>query len=243
MRTLTVALVVSLTALPAAAAEDLPTFLVAATAAARPNVPVRADGELVTTSPDGSARDQLAVLRRPNGDVYLELRNAGIRALLLADGKALLVPGTGKSPTDFALDASLGNSEFTREDLRPFAGSYYRSPTIVDRNGDDVSVSLTPHPSQYALQVITFNGPRHVPVVVKNYKDTVSNLVKMSRSTGLTSMAGTWMPSEIAMENFPLHATSTAKLRWQTTDDMPALFDPAGLSKPSPLAWPEAAGK
>jgi len=86
--------------------------------------------------------------------------------------------------------------------------------------------------------VITFNGPRHAPVVVKNYKDTVSNLMKMSRATGLTSIGGTWMPSEIAMENFPLHATSTAKLRWQTVEDTPALFDPASLSKPSTLQWP-----
>jgi hypothetical protein len=238
MRTLTVALVVSLAASPVVAAEDLPTFLKGATAAARPNVPLRADGELLTTSPDGTTRDQLAMLRRPNGDVYIELRTAGIRALLLGNGKAFLVPGAGKSATDFALDASLGNSEFTREDLRPFAADSYRSPTIVDRNGDELSVSLTPHPSQYALEVITFNGSRHVPVVVKNYKDTVSNLIKMSRSTGLTSIGGTWMPSEIAMENFPLHATSTAKLRWQTTEDVPALFDPAALSKPSTLQWP-----
>jgi len=238
MRTLTVALAVSLAASPAVAAEDLPTFLKAATAAARPNVPLRADGELVTTSPDGTTRDQLAILRRPNGDVYIELRTSGIRALLLGNGKALLVPATGKSPTDFALDTSLGNSEFTREDLRPFAADYYRSPTIVDRNGDELTVSLTPNPSQYALQVITFNGPRHAPVVVKNYKDTVSNLMKMSRATGLTSIGGTWMPSEIAMENFPLHTTSTAKLRWQTVEDTPALFDPASLSKPSTLQWP-----
>ena len=244
MRTGAVALVIFIAAVAVAATEDLPTFLQAATAAARPNVPLRADGELVTTSPEGTVRDQIAVLRRPNGDVYLELRTAGTRALLFADGrKALLVRGPGKSAEEFALDAPLGTSEFTREDLRSFSADTYRSPTIVDRNGDELTVSLTPQPSQYALQVITFNGPKHVPVVVKNYKDKVSNLIKMRRSSGLTSIGGTWMPSQITMENFPLHSTSTATLRWQTTDDMPALFDPAALAKPSPLTWQDPAPK
>ena len=45
-----------------AAAEDLPTFLKAATASARPDAPVRADGTLVTTSPDGSRSDQIAIV-------------------------------------------------------------------------------------------------------------------------------------------------------------------------------------
>jgi hypothetical protein len=29
-------------------------------------------------------------------------------------------------------------------------------------------------------------------------------------------------------------------LRWQPTEDTPALFDPAGLGKPSGLSWPDA---
>jgi hypothetical protein len=221
--------------------EDLPTFLKAATAAARPNVPLRADGTLVTTSPDGTQRDQIAIVRRPNGDVYLELHNTGARALLLGNGEtALLVPASGKSSGAFALDTNFGTSEFSREDLRPFSEMNYRSPTIVDRNEGEVTVSLTPAPSQYALQVITFDTERKVPLVIKNYKDTISNLVKMRRARNFTSAGGTWLPSEVAMENFPLRAVSTVTLSWQPTDDMPALFDPASLNKPSPLTWPSA---
>jgi hypothetical protein len=224
-----------------AVAEDLPTFLAAATAAARPNAPVRADGELVTASPDGSAHDQIAVVRRPNGDTYLELRNSGVRALLLADGHtALLVPGAGQATEAFALDASFGNSEFTREDLRSFNAADYRSPTIVDRGADDMTVSLTPQQSQYVLQVITFDREKKVPLVVKDYKDAISNLVKMRRNRALRTAGGTWLPGEMTMENFPMRTTSTVTLRWQPTADAPALFDPAALAKPSTLTWPAA---
>ena len=239
MRSLVIACALLLAAGPVRAA-DLPAFLQGATDAARPNAPVRADGELVTTSPDGSARDQIAVVRRPNGDLYLELRTAGVRALLLADGKAWLVPGTGKSSQSFAPDASLAGSEFTAEDLRPFTAADYRSPTIVDLTADDITLSLTPDRSQYVLQVITFDRAAKVPLVVKDYKDAISNLVKMRRTHGLTALAGTSLPNELAMENFPMRTTSTMTLRWQPTEDAPALFDPAALAKPSTLTWPSA---
>lgn len=221
-------------------AEDLPAFLAAASTAARPTAPLRADGELVTTSPDGRASDQIAMVRRPNGDVYVELRNAGVRALLPGDGsKALLVPGKGKSSQTFALDASLGDSEFTREDLRLFTADAYSSPTIVDRGPDDETVSLTPAASQYVLQVITFDSAKKVPLLVKSYKDKISNLVKMRRDRDLAQTSGTWLPAEISMEDFPLRTISTMTLRWQPTGDVSALFDPAALSKPSTLTWPD----
>lgn len=239
MRTSAVAFVLLLAAATAAVAEDLPTFLAAASAAARPTAPLRADGTLVTTSPDGETRDQIAIVRRPNGDVYLELRNAGVRALVPGNGTAaFIVPGKGKSSAAFALDAGFGGSEFTREDLRPFNLENYRSPTIVDRRDGEVTVSLTPIDSQYTLQVITFDTANKVPLVAKNYKETISNLVRMRRARNFSSTAGTAVPAEITMENFPLRAVSTMTLKWQPIDDVPALFDPAALSKPSPLVWP-----
>ena len=242
MHRVALTLVALLASVTSAAAEDLTTFLAAATAAARPNAPLRADGELTTNSPDGTVRDQVAILRRPNGDVYIELRDSGVRALLLGDGKtALLVAGKGKSAAPFGLDAPLDGSEFTREDLRPFSAAYYRSPIIVDRNPGELTVSLTPSPpSQYALQVVTFDDQRKAPLVVKNYKDTVNNLVKVRRSTRHTTVGDGWQPGEITMQNFPMRSSSTLTLHWQPSEDVPALFDPAALAKPSTLTWPAA---
>jgi hypothetical protein len=234
------ALLALVAAAPAVAADDLLTFLIAATAAERPSQPMRADGELLTTTPDSSTRDQIAIVRNPHGDVYVELRTAGIRALIPADGNAArVVLGKGKSSEAFALDAPLGDSEFTREDLELFRTEAFRSPTIVDRGADDVTVSLTPITSQYVLQVITFDGDKHVPLTVKNYKEKISNLVKMRRDRTLTAGGGTWLPAEVSMEDFPLRTTSTMTLRWQPAADAAALFDPAALNKPSVLTWPD----
>jgi outer membrane lipoprotein-sorting protein len=239
MRTIVAAVAVLAIAATAPAAEDLHTFLAAATAATRPSAPVRADGTLTTTAPDGTVKDRIAILYRPNGDVYVELKDAGTRALLLGDGTtALLVARKGASGQAFALDGGLDTSEFTREDLRPFDLAQVTSPTIVDRREGEVTVSVTPKPSQYTLQVITFDTDKKVPLLVKDYKDTISNLVKMRRSRGFAPAAGTWLPSEIVMENFPMRATSTMALQWKPTDDLPALFDPAGMAKPSALTWP-----
>jgi hypothetical protein len=232
MRIPVVVFVLLLSAAATASGEDLAVFLTAATAAARPTAPVRGDGELVTTSPDGSAHDQIAIVRRPNGDVYAELRNAGIRAVLTGDGNtALLVPGAGKRSAPFALDASLGDSEFTREDLRPFTAAAYRSPTIVDRGSEDLTVSLTPEASQYLLQVITFDTAKKVALVVKNYKEKISNLVKMRRDHGFTSVGGAWLPAEISMEDFPLRATSAMTAALAAGRRPAALFDPAALEQ------------
>lgn len=241
MRTIVATLAALAVAAAAPAAEDLPTFLKAASAV-RPETPVRADGTLASTSPDGTTKDPIAIVYRPNGDLYLELKTSGARALLLANGStALLVPGKGDSSETFALDAALAASEFTREDLRLFRLDDYRSPTIVDRREGEVTVSLTPNPpSQYALQVVTFDTSTKVPLLVKDYKETISNLVKMRRSKSFATVAGMALPGEIVMENFPLRATSTMTLRWQPTTDVPALFDPASLSKPSTLTWPSS---
>ena len=238
MRTIVLTVAALCAVAAAATAEDLPTFLKAVTAT-RPSTPVRADGTLTSTSPDGTTTDQVAIVYRPNGDVYIELHKAGVRALLPAGSKdARLVPGTGKGQETFAMDGVLDGTEFTREDLRAFTLDDYRSPTIVDRRDGEITVSVTPEPSQYALQVMTFDTDKKVALLVKNYKDTISNLVKMRRSRGFTSTAGTWLPSEIVMENFPMRTTSTLTLHWQQSEDLPALFDPAALGKPSTLTWP-----
>jgi hypothetical protein len=220
--------------------DDLAGFLAAASAASKPAAPIRGDGELVTTSADGTTRQQIAVLQRPNGDLYLELRPIGLRALIPSSGEAMLSAAPGNAAAPFALDAPLAGSEFTREDLQPFNLARFGSPTIVDRNGAEMTVSLDPlKPSQYSLEAITFDRDKHAPVKVMLYKDTLSNLLKMRRDGDLVQLAGRWLPKTVSMENFPLRTTSTVTLSWSETADQPALFDPKTWAQPSPLSFPK----
>ncbi len=220
-----VALLLS-TAVAPARGEDLATLLAGATAGAHPNATVRGDGELVSVSPDGTVRARIAVLQRANGDVYVEAQPPGARALVPMAGDSLLSATPGAAPEAFPNDGALAGSEFTREDLRPFDAGRFGSPTIVDRNPAETTVSLDPHGSQYSLVVVTFDNEKHVPVKVMSYKDTYSNLLRMRREHGHVRVANRWLPTEISIENFPLKVTSTLTLKWSAVEDQPARFDP-----------------
>jgi hypothetical protein len=206
--------------------DDLAAFLTAAGEATKPSASIRATGELVTTSPDGTTTQQIAIVQRPSGDLYFALQPSGARALLPVNGAALLSPASGQAAAPFGLDAALGGSEFSREDLTPFGLARFGSPTVVDRNDSEITVSLDPHkPSQYSLEVITFDRDKRAPVKVMVYKETLSNLLKMRRDSGFVQVAGRWLPTTVAMENFPLRTTSTLTLRWAEAPDNAALFD------------------
>jgi hypothetical protein len=230
-----VALLIATTVALPARGEDLAALLAGATAAARPRVTVRGEGALVTTSPEGTTQARVAVLQRPGGDVYLEVQPPGARALLLADGTAWLSAAPGKAAAAFAREAPLAGSEFSREDLQPFDAARYGSPTIVDRSPAETTVQLDPHASQYTLVVVTFDRAKQVPVKVMSYKDTLSNLLRMRRERGHEQVGGRWLPSEIAIENFPMKVISTLTLKWTTADDQPARFDAKSFATAPPL--------
>jgi len=228
-----VALLVALVA-SAAHGEDLAALLAAATSGARPTATVRGDGELVTTSPDGSTRQRVAVLQRANGDLAIAVQPGDVRALLPAAGAALIASdGGGAEP--FAADAPLAGSELTREDLQPFDAARFGSPTIVDRGSAGTTVQLDPKDSQYTLMVITFAPTTHAPVKVMSYKDTLSNLLRMRRERGHVEVAGRWLPTEIISENFPLKVTTTLTLQWKAASDQPQWFDAKAFTSAPPL--------
>ncbi len=225
-----------------AAPQDLASFLRTATEAARPAVALRADGELVVTSPGQTARNAVIVLLRPPDDLYIELRQAGVKVLLSAGGaKAYIVRKGDTAPGPFAPEAPLADSDFTREDLQPFDATRYLSPSIVDRNAGQLTVQLDPEPSQYSLVVITFDREKAVPVKTLYYRDTTSNLVKMRRDGDHVAVGGRWLPGVITMEHFQLRTQSTLRLAWREEPALPAaLFQPTALAQPSGLEWPDA---
>ncbi len=211
----------------AARGDDLASFLTAASDASKPMTTIRGEGELVVATPDATTKQQLVVMQRPNGDLYLELQPSGARALLPFSGDAVLAAAKGSAAKPFALDAPLAGSEFSREDLQPFNLARFGSPTIVDRNASQLTVSLDPKkPTQYSLEAITFDRDKRAPVKVMLYKDTLSNLLKMRRDGEFVQIAGRWLPTTVAMENFPMRSTSTMTLKWSEVAEQPAVFDP-----------------
>jgi hypothetical protein len=220
-------------------ADDLSAFLAAASAATRPGAIVRADGELINRSPEGASRQQVIIVRRPNGDLYVELSPSGVRAVLASDGSARLVSASGAAPSPLPPQAPLPGSEFSPADLQPFSNARFRAPTVVDRSAEEVTVSCHPTSGPDSLAVLTFDRQRHTLLKALTYRDNLSNLVKLRRESGHVPVAGAWLPTEITVEHFPLRASSSLALRWEAAPDLAALFDQDALAKRSPLRFPD----
>jgi hypothetical protein len=225
----------------AAAFVDLSVFLPEVEQATKPNVMLRADGTITTTTPEKSTTDQIILLHRDSNDVYLELRQAKYKVLLLKGGAEALRHADGaKEAARCALETPVGGTEITCEDLQPFGVERYHTPRIVDQSGRQVQIALFPKESQYSLVVITFDREKKVPLKTMYYQETLNNLIKMRRDSDHVLVGQRWVPTRITMERFALRTTTTLDLTWmQNPNAPPEIFDGAFLSRPSNLKWPD----
>jgi hypothetical protein len=219
---------------------DIDDFLRGAEAAAQVAAPLRAEGQFEVVSPEATRRDEIALVMRPPADTFIELRREAVKAVLLRDG-AFRVKGRASKAESFPLDASLDDSDFTREDLEPFRVSHYKGALISDDSAAELMVMLWPTGSQYSLVVITFDRQKKVPLKIQYYRDTVSNLVKMQRDSGYVLVGDKWRPTTISMETFKLRTHTTLNVRWTLDTKLPAeFFNPASLTQSSLTLWPTA---
>ena len=245
MRTTVIAIGLLVLACHAArAVEDLDAFLRSVEQTAQVTTPLRGDGEFEVRSAAAATRsDQVAVIVRPPADAHIELRQEGLKALLLNQaGEAYwLKPGDGTAES-FALDAAFADSDFTREDLMPFRLPNYKEPRISDESGSEITITLFPTNPQYSLIVITFDRDKKVPRKTLYYRETLNNLVKMRRDDDYVLVGRKWMPAVTSMETFKLRTHTTFSVRWSQDENVPPeLFDPVFLPRPSGIIWPTAA--
>jgi len=215
-------------------------FLRGAEEAAKVTLPLQAEGQFEVVSPEATRRDEIALITRPPTDTFIALRQGGVRAVLLGDG-AFRVVGRAAKAESFPLDASLDDSDFTREDFEPFRVSRYKNALISDDSATSLMVTLFPTNSQYCLVVISFDRQRKVPLKIQYYRDRVNNLVKIQRLSDYVLVGDKWSPTTISMETFSMQTHTAMTLRWTPQPNVSAeLFNPASLAQ-APLAlWPTA---
>jgi hypothetical protein len=228
---------------PVNLSDFLSDFLRGAEEAAKVTLPLQAQGQFEVVSPEATRRDEIALIARPPADTFIALRQEGVRAVLLGDG-AFRVVGRAAKAESFPLDASLDDSDFTREDLEPFRVSRYKEALISDDSATTLMVTFSPKNSQYSLVVISFDRQRKVPLKIQYYGATVNNLVKMQRLSDYVLVGDRWSPTTISMETFKMRTHTAMTLRWTAQPNVAAeLFDPASLAQ-APLAlWPTAPPK
>lgn len=218
---------------------DLATFLRAADENAAPTATMRANGTVVSDTLEGRKEDQIALLLRPNKDVYVELRKNGLRAIVKGDGSAGEIAEKGSPAAAFAQEQAFDSTDFTREDLMPFEAARFDSATIVYRDANQVGIQLNPLESQYSLAVITFDPAKKARVKTLFYKDTLNNLLKMRLDSDHQQVGDRWLPGKVTMETFALKTKTTLELEWSAAGDgADEVFEAGALAKPSSLTWP-----
>jgi len=227
---------------------NLEQFLRDCEAAAHVVVPLRGDGTLEVAGPNGTTRRPAVVIVRPPHDLYVELRDPTLKAVLPNQGAAYQVTAGSAKATAFAPEAMLADSDFARVDLDPFQLSRYKGWRISDESGNEVTVMLFPAGPPYALEVITFDREKLLPVKTLYYRDTLNNLVKIRRDGNFVLLGRKWMPAAVTMETFTLHTHSTLTLQWaQSPDFPPELFDPQFLPRlfaaPTPGGTPTSSAR
>jgi hypothetical protein len=240
-RSLPILLLLVSAQIASATIEDLQSLLRSVESAARPPTIVRADGVLAIKSPEKEERRQIVIVQRED-DLYLELREGGMKALLIgADSQSLVLATGDQKERKLDLSEPLFGSDFTREDLEPFSTRRYAHPTVIDEGANHVTVALRPAQSQYSLVVATIERAKNVPVKVLYYLETTNNLVKMRRDLDHTLIGRRWFPGRITMEHFQLRTSSELELKWTQSPQpiAPEIFQPAFLKKPSGIIWPE----
>jgi hypothetical protein len=224
-----------------AMAEDLNEFLTAATAANRPDVPLRADGTITVRSPDATVEDKVVIVMQTNGDTYIETKRGGVKALLKpAQKEVYLRAGRDSAEKKVALEDSFPGTDLSWEDLVPFDVSSWDFPVIIDKSAQQLTVQLTPKTQQYILVVSTFDREKRVPFKTLYYVEKASNLVKMRTDEDLVQVADQWLPRRISMQTFALRTATTLALEWRKATDVPeGLFLSGSLERDSGLRFVE----
>jgi hypothetical protein len=215
-----------------AAAVSVDDVLARVEARARFARPMRADVRIVCEPACRAAR---AILIGRGDAVYVEVEG-GLRALVRP--KQVLVAENGRV-TPAEAGKRLGDTVLLLQDLAVFDRAVLRTPQISDEGPDEVVVTSEPaDASVYALIVHTVDPATDRIVKTLYYQGSVNTLAKMRRDSAFTRVGGASYPSEVRVEEMRTATTTRLQLVWREAPEAPpALFEQAGLEKPSGLAF------
>jgi hypothetical protein len=200
--------------------------------------PLRAEITAEIHGNKGKTEDDIVLVvrndpeRKSGVQTYVEFEKAGVKVLVLGLDQAWISDG-GKV-RKAALDAQIAGTNWTVEDLLPFAVTRCGSTRIVDSRPEQMTLACEAErdgPSQYVLTVYKMDREKAVPIQVLYYKDSMNNLVKMQRADGYEQVGAKWRPSRVEMRDFKLRTKDVLELRWEQDPKFPPeLFDPKSLS-------------
>lgn len=214
-----------------AQAGDLAAFLERAERMATVNEKVEAD--VTIRDADGTTKKAHLVLDpAAGGTAVFEDADTGWKSetpLSWKDGKA--VTKSGASSVRIGIDDPLDGSDLRGIDFFPFWKTDYSRALTSDENTLEQTVSLYADKDRpYALYVITFDKAKLVPHMIKFYKDTFNNLVRIRTDKDWVMVGSRPRPTKMLIQDYAAHSMRMYTFEWKLAGGAPAA-SPADAAK------------
>ena len=213
-------LLAALVAVPAvgrpAHAGDLAAFLERAEKMGTANEKVEAD--VTIKESDGSEKKaHLTIDPAGDGKATLERADTGFKSetpLGWKEGKA--TASTGAASGKITVDDQLAGSDLRGIDFFPFWKTDYSKAFTSDENTMEQTVSLYADTGRpYSLYVITFDKTKMMPRMIKYYRDTFNNLVRIRTDKDWVMVGSRPRPKEVLIKDFSGNTLRTYTFDWK----------------------------
>ncbi len=224
---------------PAPASSELEAFLERTVRMAAHNRPVRADLEIVKG--DGSKESALLIVDPERGRQLFATRGSGWRSLLpLSWGEGQRANPSPAGPSSLGTDDPLAGTDLRGMEIFPFWKTDYRTAFISDDNRTEKTITVyMPEANPYTLLVLTFDRARMVPTMVKYYKDTMSNLVRLRRDSDFVMVGSRLRPRNVEIRDFSTATSTRLELSWSVLASVPDGLMSEEAFATADLNWPE----
>jgi hypothetical protein len=142
------------------------------------------------------------------------------------DGKA--VTKTGAAPVKIGIDDPLGSGDLRGIDFFPFWKTDYGRALTSDENTLQRTVTLYADKGRpYALYVVTFDKAKLVPHMLKFYRDTFNNLVRIRTDKDWVMVGSRPRPTGMLIQDYTNHTNRVYTFDWKLAGAAPAGGAPA----------------
>lgn len=217
------AIIACLTAHGPAQAGDLAAFLERAERMTAANEKVEAD---VTIRDSDGTESKAHIVLDPagGGTMVFEQAATGWKSetpLAWKEGKA--VTKTGAPSSKIGIDDPLGSTDLRGIDFFPFWKTDYSRALTSDENTLEQTVSLYADDGRpYALYVVTFDKAKLVPRMIKYYRDTFNNLVRIRTDKDWVMVGSRPRPTKMLIQDYATHSMRIYTFDWKLAGGAPA---------------------
>lgn len=133
------------------------------------------------------------------------------------DGKA--VAKAGAASARLGIDDPLGSGDLRGIDFFPFWKTDYSKAFTSDENTQEETVSIYADEGRpYVLYVITFDKAKLMPRMIKFYRDSFNNLVRIRTDKDWVMVGSRPLPGKILMKDFAGNTLRTYEFQWKLAD-------------------------